>query len=86
MLVHVWVRVGDRERSNLTCNFQVSVLQYNFTDIQEGKSTPKIPQLVIELQNRPPTAKPDTGHPSTNKTIHFRSFGGFDPGFIQRGG
>jgi hypothetical protein len=47
-----------------------------------GKSTPKVPQLVIELQNYPSTAKPDIEHPSTYKTVHFRSFGGFDSDFI----
>jgi hypothetical protein len=47
-----------------------------------GKSTPKVPQLVIELQNRPPTTKSDMKHPSSYKTVHFRSLGGFDPGFI----
>ena len=34
----------------------------------DGKSTPKVPQLVIELRNRPPTVKPDTMHPLTYKT------------------
>ncbi|BAS71605.1 Os01g0282251, partial [Oryza sativa Japonica Group] len=33
----------------------------------EGKSTPKVPQLVIELQNRPQTAKPDIRRPLTNQ-------------------
>jgi hypothetical protein len=51
-----------------------------------GKSTPKVPQLVIEIQNRPPIAKPDTRHLSTNKTVRFRSLGGFDPGFVRCGG
>uniref|UniRef100_A0A0D3GRU5 Uncharacterized protein n=1 Tax=Oryza barthii TaxID=65489 RepID=A0A0D3GRU5_9ORYZ len=31
------------------------------------KSTPKVPQLVIELQNRPPTIKPDIWHPQLKK-------------------
>lgn len=30
-----------------------------------GKSTPKVPQRVIELQNRPP--KPDIQRPLTNQ-------------------
>jgi hypothetical protein len=34
----------------------------------EGKSMPKVLKLVIELQNRPPTIKPDTIHPPTYKT------------------
>jgi hypothetical protein len=34
---------------------------------RKGKSTPQVPQLVIELQNRPRTVKPDTTHPSTYK-------------------
>nr|CAB53478.1 CAA30375.1 protein [Oryza sativa] len=32
-----------------------------------GKSMPKVPQLVIELQNRSPTAKPDIRHLLTNQ-------------------
>jgi hypothetical protein len=50
------------------------------------KSTPKVPQLVIELQKSSPTTKLDIWHLSTYKTVHFRSFGVFDPGFIRRGG
>ncbi len=30
-----------------------------------GKITPKVPQLVIKLQNCPPTVKPDTTRPPT---------------------
>ena len=54
---------------------------YTHHQFQNGKSTPKVTQLVIGLQNRPPTAK-DTGGPSTIKTVRLRSSGGFDPGFV----
>jgi hypothetical protein len=37
----------------------------------EGKSTPNILQLVIELQNRPPTTN------MTSLTVRFTCFGGF---------
>ena len=40
-------------------------------ELRFGKSTPKVPQLVIELQNRPLTAKPDTACPSTNEIVQF---------------
>lgn len=40
------------------------------------KSTPKMPQLVIELTS---TVKLDIWHPSIYKTVHIRSFGGFEP-------
>jgi hypothetical protein len=53
---------------------------------QQGKSTPKVPQLVIEIQNHPPTAKPDIEGPLTNKTVRLRSLGGFNTGFSLRGG
>nr|BAC66769.1 hypothetical protein [Oryza sativa Japonica Group]BAD33527.1 hypothetical protein [Oryza sativa Japonica Group] len=32
-----------------------------------GKSTPKVPQLVIEIQNHPQTTKPDIPRPLTNQ-------------------
>jgi hypothetical protein len=50
-----------------------------------GKSTPKVPQLVSEIQNRPLTVKPDIRRPSIYKTGHNRSLGGFDPGLVPRG-
>ena len=59
---------------------------HSYLPWRKGKSTPEVPQLVNGLQNRPPTAKPDIWHFSTYKTVRFRSFGGFDPGFIRRGG
>jgi hypothetical protein len=48
----------------------------------KGKSAPKVPQFIIEIQNRPPITKPDTGRPSTSKIVRFRSLGGFDPDFV----
>ncbi len=36
---------------------------------RRGKSTPKVPQLVIELQYRPRTAKPDMTHPQLTKPV-----------------
>nr|BAC45058.1 thaumatin-like protein [Oryza sativa Japonica Group] len=46
----------------------------NSTLFSGGKSTPKVPQLVIELQNRP--AKPVIQRPSSIKTGYNRSFAG----------
>jgi hypothetical protein len=36
-----------------------------------GKNTPEVPQLVIELQNRAPTTKPDITHQSFYKNQSF---------------
>ncbi len=55
------------------------------TGLELGKSTPKVPQLVIELQNCPLTAKSDIRRLLTYKTVYFRSLGGFYPGFIPCG-
>jgi hypothetical protein len=77
-------------RSNLAPNLRAN-FSFEFDLIQprnggprtsRGKSTPNVPQLVIELQNRPLTAKPIQRILQLIKPLQTRSLGGFDPGFI----
>ena len=51
-------------------------LQQLCENLLKVKSTPKMPQLVIELTS---TVKLDIWYLSIYKTVHIRSFGGFEP-------
>jgi hypothetical protein len=51
-----------------------------------GKSTPKVPQLVIELQNHPPTTKSDMKHPYLTKPFTLGHSVVFTPVLFHVGG
>ena len=50
-----------------------------------GKSTPKVPQLVIGIKNVLEPQNQICGVLQLYKTGQLRSLGGFQPGFIRRG-